>query len=76
MRVFRFYIGASSEGALTVGLDNKNLILTNRTADMINEDDVLYVVCRVYRMYSKFSKNPQFRLMFNAGNVTVFYAAK
>ena len=43
---------------------------------MINEHDVSYVVCRDYRMYSKFSEDPQFRLMFNAGNVTVFHAVK
>jgi hypothetical protein len=35
LRVFSFYIGASTEGALTGGLDNKNIILANRTLDPI-----------------------------------------
>jgi len=35
LRVFSFYISASSEGALTGGLDNRNLILANRTVDPI-----------------------------------------
>ena len=34
-RVFNFYINASSEGALTGGLDNRNLILANRTVSPI-----------------------------------------
>lgn len=33
LRVFNFFVGASSEGALTGGLDNRNLILANRTVD-------------------------------------------
>ena len=35
LRVFNFYIGASTEGALTGGLDNRDLILSNRTVDPI-----------------------------------------
>jgi len=35
LRVISFYIGASSEGALTGGLDNRNLILANRTVEPI-----------------------------------------
>ena len=35
LRVFSFYISASSEGALTGGLDNRNLILATRTVDPI-----------------------------------------
>ncbi|MCW4016141.1 MAG: hypothetical protein NWF06_07220 [Candidatus Bathyarchaeota archaeon] len=35
LRVFDFYIGASTQGALTGGLDNKNLILANRTVEPI-----------------------------------------
>ena len=35
LRVFSFYIGASSEGALTGGLDNRNIILANRTVEPI-----------------------------------------
>ena len=35
LRVFNFYINASSEGALTGGLDNRNLILANRTVSPI-----------------------------------------
>ncbi len=38
--------------------------------------EVSYVVCRDYRIYSKFSEDPKFRLIFNAGNVTVFQAVK
>lgn len=33
LRVFNFYFGASSEGALTGGLDNRNLILANRSVE-------------------------------------------
>ena len=43
---------------------------------MIAKYDVSFVVCRDYRIYSKFSEDPQFRLIFNAGNVTVFQAVK
>jgi hypothetical protein len=39
---------------------------------MIDEYDVSYVVCRDQRMYSKFSEDPQFRLVFNGGTVAVF----
>ena len=35
LRVFKFYIGATSEGALTGGLDNRNIILANRTVEPI-----------------------------------------
>jgi hypothetical protein len=35
LRVFSFYLGASTEGALTGGLDNKDIILANRTVDPI-----------------------------------------
>ncbi|PVX26863.1 MAG: hypothetical protein CW691_00135 [Candidatus Bathyarchaeum sp.] len=35
LRVFSFYIGASTEGALTGGLDNRNLILANRSVEPI-----------------------------------------
>jgi hypothetical protein len=51
-------------------------LITWNYVDMMKEYDVSYVVCRDYRIYSKFSEDPQFRLMFNAGNVTVFQAVK
>jgi len=35
LRVFSFYVGASSEGAATGGLDNRNIILANRTVDNV-----------------------------------------
>ncbi len=35
LRVISFYIDVSSEGALTGGLDNRNLILANRTVEPI-----------------------------------------
>ena len=35
LRVFSFYVGASSEGAATGGLDNRNIILENRAVDSI-----------------------------------------
>lgn len=47
-------------------------LFTWNYVDMMKEYNVSYVICRDYRMYSKFSEDPQFRFMFNAGNVTVF----
>ena len=76
LRVFSFYSGASFEEALTGRLDNRNIILANRTADMINEYEVSYVVCRDQNIYLKFSEDPKFQLVFNSGNVTVFQAVK
>jgi hypothetical protein len=35
LSVFSFYMGASSEGALTGGLDNRNIILANRSVEPI-----------------------------------------
>jgi hypothetical protein len=51
-------------------------LITWNYVDMMKEYDVSYVVCRDYRMFSKFSEDPQFNLMFSAGNVTVFHAVK
>jgi hypothetical protein len=51
-------------------------LITWNYVDMMKEYDVSYVVCRDYRIYPKFSEDPKFRLMFNAGNVTVFQAVK
>jgi hypothetical protein len=48
-------------------------LITWDYVEMMKEYNVSYVICRDYRMYSKFSEDPQFRLMFNAGNVTVFH---
>jgi len=56
--------------------ETQDPLVTWNYVDMMKEYDVSYVVCRDYRMYSKFSEDPQFRLMFNAGNVTVFHAVK
>ncbi len=44
--------------------------------EMIKEYDVSHVVCRDPRVYSKFSGDPKFQMMFNCGNVTVFQVAK
>jgi hypothetical protein len=35
LRVFSFYVGASSQGAATGGLDNRNIILANRSIDSV-----------------------------------------
>ncbi len=51
-------------------------LITWNYVGMIKEYDVSYVVFRDYRMRSKFSEDPRFRLMFNAGNVTVFQVVK
>ena len=44
LRVFSFYIGASTEGALTGGLDNKDVILANRTVDPIITTLIIVVI--------------------------------
>ena len=44
--------------------------------EMMEEYDVSYVVCRDQDVYSKFSEDPKFRMMFNGGNVTVFQVVK
>jgi hypothetical protein len=44
--------------------------------EMIENYDISYVVCRDQNVYSKFSENPQFRLVFNGGNVAVFQVLK
>jgi hypothetical protein len=44
--------------------------------EMIENYDISYVVCRDQNVYSKFSENPQFRLVFNGGNVAVFQVVK
>jgi hypothetical protein len=51
-------------------------LITWNYADMMKEYDVSYVVCRDYGIYLKFSEDPQFNLMFNAGNVTIFQTLK
>jgi len=44
--------------------------------EMLGEYDVSYVVCRDQDVYSKFSEDPKFRLVFNGGNVAVFQVVK
>jgi len=44
--------------------------------EMMEEYDVSYVVCRDQDVYSKFSENPKFRMVFNGGNVAVFQVIK
>jgi len=59
-------------------LKNVNLepLITWDYTKMIEEYDVSYVVCRDQRIYSKFSEDPKFRMVFNGGNVAVFQAIK
>lgn len=44
--------------------------------EMLEEYNVSYVVFRDQRLYSKFSEDPKFRLVFNSGEVTVFQVVK
>jgi len=44
--------------------------------EMIEKYGVSFVVCRDQQGYLKFSENPNFRLVFNGGNVAVFQVAK
>ena len=44
--------------------------------EMIEKYGVSYVVCRNQDVYLKFSENPNFRLIFNSGNVKVFQVVK
>ena len=57
----------------TVSLDP---LITWDYREMIETYDISYVVCRDQTVYSKFSGNPNFRLVFNGGNVAVFQVAK
>jgi hypothetical protein len=57
----------------TVSLDP---LITWDYLEMIETYDISYVVCRDQTVYSKFSGNPNFRLVFNGGNVAVFQVAK
>jgi len=50
LRVFSFYIGASTEGALTGGLDNKDIILANRTVDPIITMLIVVVIPAVFML--------------------------
>jgi hypothetical protein len=51
-------------------------LITWDYSEMIETYDISYVVCRDQTVYSKFSENPNFRLVFNGGNVAVFQVAK
>jgi hypothetical protein len=55
------------------GVDELNLW---SYADMIEEFDVSYVVCRDQSVYSKYAKDPTFQLIFNCKNVAVFQVTK
>ena len=49
-RVFSFYIGASSEGALYGGLDNKNMILANRTVETVVLSLVIVIIPTLFML--------------------------
>jgi len=51
-------------------------IITWDYVEMMREYDVSYVLCRDFRIYSKFSQDPKFRLVFNGGNVAIFQVVK
>jgi len=57
LRVFSFYISASSEGAATGGLDNKNLILTNRAVDSVILLLIIVVVPAIFMFRSARKKS-------------------
>ena len=44
--------------------------------EMIEKYGVSFVVCRDQDVYLKFSENPNFRFIFNSGNVAVFQVVK
>jgi len=44
--------------------------------EMIEKFDVTHVVCRDQNVYSKFSEDPNFQLVFNSGKVAVFQVTK
>lgn len=51
-------------------------LITWDYVEMMDKYDVSYVVCRDQNVYSKFSEDPKFRLVFNGGNVAVFQVVK
>jgi len=51
-------------------------LITWDYVEMMEKYDVSYVVCRDQNVYSKFSEDPKFRLVFNGGNVAVFQVVK
>jgi len=55
LRVIDFYLGASSEGALTGGLDNKGIILANRTVEPVILLLIVVVVPTLFML--KYSRN-------------------
>ncbi|KON30014.1 hypothetical protein AC477_05300 [miscellaneous Crenarchaeota group-1 archaeon SG8-32-1] len=57
LRVFGFYVSASSEGAATGGLDNKNLILTNRAVDSVILLLIIVVIPAIF-MFRSSRKKP------------------
>jgi hypothetical protein len=67
------YYRLANSSLETVSLDP---LVTWDYIEMIETYDISYVVCRDQTVYSKFSENPNFRLVFNGGNVAVFQVAK
>ena len=55
LRVINFYIDASSEGALTGGLDNKSIILANRTVEPVILGLIVVVIPALFML--KYSRN-------------------
>jgi len=53
-----------------------NPLITWDYVEMMEKYDVSYVVCRDQNVYSKFSEDPKFRLVFNGGNIAVFQVVK
>jgi len=51
-------------------------LITWDYVEMMEKYDVSYVVCRDQNVYSKFSEDPKFRLVFNGGNIAVFQVVK
>jgi hypothetical protein len=50
LRVFNFYMSASEGGAVTGGLDNKNIILTNRTVEIVILGLLVVVIPALYML--------------------------
>jgi hypothetical protein len=55
LRVIDFYLGASSQGALTGGLDNREIILANRTVEPVILLLIVVVVPALFML--KYSRN-------------------
>jgi hypothetical protein len=49
---------------------------TWKYTDMLEKFDVSYVICRDKSVFTKFMKDPNFQLLFNCGNITIFQVKK